>query len=118
MLLLASSCVISREYVNEDLDPARLDELVPGTTTARQVVEILGAPAEVVQLGRRSAYRYEHVQEKLTGLTLVFVVFFLNSDTQSDRLWVFFDETDVLTHVASTFEADEAEYAMPWVDHD
>ena len=118
VLLLAPSCIISREYVNEDLEPGRVEQLVPGTSTASDVVALLGAPAEVVQLGRRSAYRYEHAQEKVTGLTLVFVVFFFNSDMQSDRVWVFFDENDVLTHMASTFEAEEAEYAMPWVGHD
>ena len=95
-LALASGCFISREYVNADLDPASISELVPGITTAREVVEKLGAPAEVVQLGRRSAYRYEHTQQKRAGFSVI-VITFINADLQSDRTWVFFDENDLLT---------------------
>jgi hypothetical protein len=117
MLAFGSGCFISRQYVNAELDPATISQLAPGTTTAREVVERLGAPAEVVQLGRRSAYRYEHTQQKRAGFWAI-LIFFTNADTQSDRTWVFFDEHDVLTHVGTTLEAAEAEYAMPWVEHD
>ena len=50
-----AGCGIARQDVNEPLDAARIQGLVPGATTARQVVEQLGGPNEVVQLGRRTA---------------------------------------------------------------
>jgi hypothetical protein len=70
---------------------------VPGETTAKDVVEALGAPNEVVQLGTRSAYRYDFTVEKTAGFTLI-IITFLNDDTRADRAWLFFDKDDVLTH--------------------
>ncbi|HED67102.1 MAG TPA: hypothetical protein ENJ09_16285 [Planctomycetes bacterium] len=115
--LSLSGCFVQRTFVNRPLEPERVQSLVPGKTTAAEVVQLLGAPNEVVQLGRRSAYRYEHDQEKTAGL---FLILFLmnNRDTQSDRTWVFFDENDVLTHVGTTREADTAAYATPWSSHE
>jgi hypothetical protein len=106
-------CVLAKQTENEPLHPDRVAKLVPGTSTGKEVVELLGAPTEVVQLGRRSAYRYEFLAKKETGLLLLVVNLF-NSDARADRVWVFFDEHDVLTHVASSMHADQARYAMPW----
>ena len=42
-----------------------------------------------------------------------------NQDTRADRAWLFFDENQLLTHLGSTLEGEEPEYAMPWQDvHD
>jgi hypothetical protein len=110
---LLGGCFIGRATVNEPLAPPALSNLQPGVSTAREVVERLGAPNEVVQLGRRSAYRYDHSSTKITG-TWLLLVGFLNTDTRTDRAWVFFDEKDVLTHVGVTLSAANAEYGMPW----
>jgi outer membrane protein assembly factor BamE (lipoprotein component of BamABCDE complex) len=118
VLLLAPACVIARTSENEPLSPGTLQSLRPGVTTAREVVQLLGAPVDVVQLGKRSAYRYQFTRAKRAGLLLVAVGLY-NLDVRSDRAWVFFDENQVLTHVGVTLEGDEAEYAMPWEDlHD
>ena len=111
------ACFVSRANVNRALDAQAVHELRPGESTADDVLDALGAPTEVVQLGRRSAWRYDHAEEKRAGLFLILVTF-LNTDARADRVWVFFDEEDRLTHVGSTFEADDAAYAMPWVDLD
>ena len=117
LLLFTPACFLQRTYVERPVAFERVTGFEPGRTTAAEVVEVLGAPNEVVQLGRRSAYRYEHRQTKTAGLLLV-VFAFNNNDTQADRAWVFFDENDVLSHVGTTVYADTAEYAMPWVSHD
>lgn len=108
-----SSCLISRDVVNEPLKRERFTNLVPGTTTAREVVEHLGAPNEVVQLGNRTAYRYDFTITKRAVFSVI-IVSFLNEDTRSDRAWLFFDSKDVLTQVGTTLDAGDAEYAMPW----
>ena len=59
-LTLAPGCLISRTTVDQPLDSAALTALEPGTSTAADVVAALGAPDEVVQLGRRSAYRFDY----------------------------------------------------------
>ncbi|MEO6711143.1 MAG: hypothetical protein ABI054_07885 [Planctomycetota bacterium] len=111
--LALPGCYIARQTQNDPLHADRIAQLVPGTSTAAQVVEALGAPTEVVQLGKRTAYRYDYTATKDTGLLLVVVGLF-NSDTRADRAWVFFNEQEVLTHVASSLHAKDARYAMPW----
>jgi outer membrane protein assembly factor BamE (lipoprotein component of BamABCDE complex) len=113
LLLVAPACAFMRETVNEPLTPVALESLRPGVSTAEEVVQALGAPVDVVQLGRRSAYRYQFTASKRAALFLL-VLGFYNQDTREDRAWVFFDENQVLSHVGSTFEAADVEYAMPW----
>ncbi len=115
LLAVLPGCFAARSTFNEPLRRERLAYLRPGETTAREVVTAFGAPAEVVQLARRSAYRYEFTVTKRAGLVL-FVAFLLNEDTRADRVWVFFDENDILSHVGATFDSDQTEYAMPWED--
>lgn len=112
-LALAPGCLISRNNVNEPLVQENVAKLQPGVTTAQRAVELLGAPTEVVQLGFRSAYRFEFATAKRAGLFLI-VVNLSNTDTRSDRVWLFFDDKDVLTHVGSSFQAADASYSMPW----
>jgi outer membrane protein assembly factor BamE (lipoprotein component of BamABCDE complex) len=113
LLLVAPACAFMRETVNEPLDPAALQSLRPGVSSADEVVQALGAPVDVVQLGRRSAYQYQFTASKRAALFLV-VLGFYNQDSRADRVWVFFDEDQVLSHVGATFEATNVEYAMPW----
>lgn len=110
-----SSCFVSRETTNVPLSAELVEQLVPGRTTATDVAELLGAPSEVVQLGFRSAWRYDHVRAKRAGFTVI-VVTLMDTDARTDRVWVFFDENDLLTNVGSTFQAGGAQYQMPWQD--
>ena len=114
---LLSGCFISRDRANEPLERAKIDKLAIGTATAIEVAEELGAPSEVVQLGKRSAWRYDFTTTKTSGITLI-VVTFMNSDKRSDRCWLFFDESSVLRHVGTTLDAERTQYAMPWQDVD
>ncbi|MCR9243419.1 MAG: hypothetical protein NXI31_00200 [bacterium] len=110
-----SGCAIARQDNNEPVDAQLVQQLRPGVTTARDVVELLGAPTEVVQLGRRSAYRYDASTEKSAVLILL-VVNVGNQDRREDRLWTFFDENDVLTHYGATYGVHRTQYALPWED--
>lgn len=114
-LALAPSCFASRSMINEPLRKADIDRLVPGETKAGEVTAILGAPNEVVQLGSRTAYRYDFTQQKRAGFTVI-VVTVLNEDTRTDRVWLFFDKDDLLTHMGSTLQAADTRYEMPWID--
>ncbi|MGE3175070.1 MAG: hypothetical protein AB7O97_20755 [Planctomycetota bacterium] len=114
-LVWLPACAIGRQATNEPIDAVAVSALRPGTTTAREVVERLGAPTEVVQLGRRTAYRYDASTTKSAGLILLVFNMFAQ-DARSDRVWVFFDENDVLTHLGSTFAVHRTQYALPWED--
>lgn len=113
LCLLSSSCFLARGHQNQPLAQEAYDTLVPGSSTATDATEVLGAPSEVVELGSGSAWRYEYAQVKRAGLFL-FVFGFLNEDTQSDRIWLFFDEQGTLVNAAASFEADQAEWESPW----
>ncbi len=116
--LLLQSCFIARHTTSEPLDPSKVRSLTPGKSTAKECVEVLGAPSDVVQLGKRFAYRYDHTMNKGAGLWLVLVALF-NEDARQDRVWLFFDANGLLSHVGATFAADRPEYSMPWEDiHD
>jgi hypothetical protein len=112
-LAVLPACLIVRDTTNEPLQAEVLTQLTPGATTAAQAVELLGAPTEIVQLGFRSAYRYEFGAAKRAALFLI-VINLSNTDARADRIWLFFDDRDVLTHVGSSFDADDARYALPW----
>ena len=115
VLPLLPGCFLSRSTVNEPIFDEQVATLVPGETTAEQAAEVMGAPADVVQLGRRTAWRYEHTVEKQAGLALI--VFNMRGvDTHADRVWLFFDEDNVLSHVGKTMASAESAYALPWVD--
>src|SRR5690606_17221109 len=90
LVLMSSGCAFFRSNRNDPFAPELVAQLEPGTTTAREAVALLGGPAQVVQLGDRSAYRYDHQITKGTGLLLL-VLNFGHVDTREDRLWLFFD---------------------------
>ena len=113
--LCLAGCALARQDVNEPFDARVVAGLQPGRTTAREVVEKLGGPNEVVQLGRRTAYRYDCSRTKSAVLFLL-LINFANQDTRQDRVWVFFDENDVLTHWGASYGTHRAQYAMPWED--
>jgi hypothetical protein len=110
---LLPGCFLSKDTLNEPLREVPMERLEVGVTRASEVAEILGAPNEVVQLGLRSAWRYDFTASKRAGFTLI-VITFVNVDTRQDRIWVFFDEQNVLSHFGSTLEAESTRYAMPW----
>ncbi|MCA8943820.1 MAG: hypothetical protein KDB80_14755 [Planctomycetes bacterium] len=115
LFLTATSCALVRSTENQPIDPAIVRQFQVGVTTAPEVVAKLGAPSQIVELGERSAYRYGHTVTK--GAALILIAFNVgNSDSRADRLWVFFDRNDVLTHVGATFESHRPQYAMPWED--
>lgn len=115
LLLLLPACAFARQDTNDPIDATVVHTFTPGKTTARDVTAALGAPTEVVQLGKRTAYRYDATTQKSTVLFLL-LVNFANQDGRSDRLWVFFDENDVLTHHGASYGTHRTQYAMPWED--
>jgi hypothetical protein len=115
LLLLAPSCFISRDTNNEPLSRQRMETFEPGKSTAADVANVLGAPNEVVQLGKRMAWRYDFTNAKTAGFSII-ILTFINSDARADRAWFFFDENSVLQYAGRTLQAEGSEYLMPWWD--
>ena len=113
LCLSLNSCFLGRTATNEPLNPELIQSLKPGMT-AGEVVGKMGAPDEVVQLGRRSAYRYTHIIEKGTGSYWIIVGFY-NEDSRRDIVWCFFDENQKLTHVGSRLHSHRTGFhPIPW----
>ncbi len=111
-LFALPGCFLTRSRTHFPLSPEAVASLVPGTATAADVVARMGSPTEVVQLGYRSAYRYDYKLQKEASLFLL-VLNLTGTESQEDRAWFFFDEHDVLTHVGANFVADTARYGVP-----
>lgn len=113
--VILPSCAFARQEINDPVDAAAFAELQPGTSTAEDAVRLLGAPTDVVQLGRRSAYRWD-AQTTKSAITFLLVFNMANQDTRQDRVWLFFDENGQLTHKGGTFSMHRAQYAAIWED--
>lgn len=105
------SCFMGQATLDQDLDPQAIAQLQAGTSDANDVVRLLGAPNQVVELGDKSAWLYQSRNTKQMGLwLLVFGAY--GEDSQTDRCWVFFDASGTLTHFGASLHADQAEYSL------
>ncbi len=111
MVALCASCYLASSSVLEPPDPDAVARLEPGVSTMDDVAAALGAPSRVVELGDRSAWLYEHQETRDAALWLLLFAM-RGVDSQSDRVWAFFDEDGNLTHLAASFEADEADFGL------
>lgn len=112
LCLASAGCYIGETTTQQSFPEEAMRKLVPGTTSAQEVSNLLGAPTRVVELGTNSAWLYEHIVSKDAGVWML-VLALHGNDTQSDRIWVFFNANGTLTHAAASFEADDARYSMP-----
>jgi hypothetical protein len=123
LLLLAlalplSGCFLTREMVNEPIAPASVEavaKLTPHHSTQSDALALLGAPEQVVELYKRSAWLYRHVESKRVWLWLG-PLLLTNVDEQSDRVWCFFDEEGRYVCSGASLRAESAEFTMPWTD--
>jgi outer membrane protein assembly factor BamE (lipoprotein component of BamABCDE complex) len=101
--------------IGQPLESSAISQLQPNHSSAQDVADLLGAPNQVVELGNKSAWLYEAQKERLAGIFLL-VFGTSGQDTQFDRCWVFFDENGLLTHIAYSLEASNAEYNLSSID--
>jgi len=94
-------------------DANGLDNLTPGKSTAVQVTKVLGPPSEIVKLSNGNAYIYRRSVSKGTGIWLL-IVSFGNYDKHYDRIVIFFDKRNIMTHYGITLDAHKAAYGLPF----
>lgn len=142
--LLCSGCILGRTRDEVPIDPERVARIIPGKTTKRQVVELLGAPTyvndriglrlvgkpvgldgdnvgplvdELVRSPLDHSYTYEYSDTKSASLYLL-VISFTNQETRRDRVVVFFDDAGVVSHIGSSFNARDVEFRLPTSEDD
>ncbi len=142
--LLCTGCILGRTRDEVPIDPERVARIIPGKTTKRQVVELLGAPTyvndriglrlvgkpvgldgdnvgplvdELVRSPLDHSYTYEYSDTKSASLYLL-VISFTNQETRRDRVVVFFDDAGVVSHIGASFNARDVEFRLPTSEDD
>ncbi len=141
LLVSLSGCILGRVRDEVPLEPEKVAKIVPGQTTKKEVVELLGAPTfvndriglrlsaprhaagpsvgplldEIVRSPLDHTYTYEYTDSKSLSLYLL-IVSFTNQETKRDRVVVFFDEHGVVSHVGSSLNAKDVEFKLPTSD--
>ena len=90
----ASGCAVSRGDLGTSFNEADISAIRRGSATASDVVHLLGAPDNVIQLGDREAFHYYHYTLKHA----TFLVF-SRVNVAADELYVFFDRRGVVEQV-------------------
>jgi outer membrane protein assembly factor BamE (lipoprotein component of BamABCDE complex) len=139
-VVLLPGCILGRVRDQVPLDAEKVAKIVPGQTSKKEVVELLGAPTyvndriglrvlgkpvqvngagplidELVHSPLDHSYTYEYSDTKSLALYLV-IVSFTNQETKRDRVVVFFDQKGLVSHVGATFDAKDVEFRMPTSD--
>jgi outer membrane protein assembly factor BamE (lipoprotein component of BamABCDE complex) len=142
-LLVATlqGCILGRVRDQVPLDAEKVAKIVPGQTTKKEVVELLGAPTyvndriglrvlgkpvqangnvgplidELVQSPLDHSYTYEYTDTKSLSLYLL-IVSFTNQETKRDRVVVFFDQKGLVSHMGATFDAKDVSFRLPTSD--
>ncbi|MDX2445871.1 MAG: hypothetical protein QNK29_01580 [Desulfobacterales bacterium] len=113
-ILFCTGCFVfgnNKEY--HPFDPADLESIQPGITTATDISGLFGAPTNTIELSNGNAYIYHRSVSKATLIWLIFISF-ANYDTQVDQIVFFFDKEDLLTHYGASINTDKAEYGLPF----
>lgn len=106
-------CVLGKNMEGPKIDAGGLDKLAVNQTTATEIAEIFGAPSQVVKLSNGNAYIYRRSVAKATAVWLLFVSMG-RYDKHYDQIVFFFDNNDMLTHYAASFNVGEASYGLPF----
>ena len=103
--ILFSSCIRARsdrgvEARWHEIDPASFQS---GTTTRREILDLLGPPSQILSFEGGTAFYYLLETTQSNG-TILLVYNVRNEETSYDRAVFFFDEEGLLSDFATTEE--------------
>jgi len=104
-LVEASGCAVSRGDLGMAFDEKDISAIKKGSATQADVVRLLGAPDNVIQLGDRDVFHYYHYTLK-HGTFLVFS----RVNIAADELYVFFDRHGIVDQVLFGPRTDKLEF--------
>jgi outer membrane protein assembly factor BamE (lipoprotein component of BamABCDE complex) len=105
VLLVASGCAVSRGDLGNYFNGADISAIKKGVATQAEVVRLLGAPDNVIQLRDREVFHYYHYTLKHA----TFLVF-SRVNIASDELYVFFDRRGIVDQVLFGPRTDKLEF--------
>ena len=119
LLFACPGCFFSRAKRHAPIDAAMLEKIEVGVSTIDDVVELLGAPTDILFSSRDHdplrvfALEYTYEVTKSTGFSII-VLTFLNSDAKRDHVLIFFDDDGRVEAVGSSLNAERARYGLPF----
>ncbi len=121
--VLNSGCVLSQSTTGTGLNEEQVDAIEVGVSTRADVARVFGAPDEIIysnlehdRLFER-AYRYSRKRTKTTFFTVI-LFSGARSDSNHDRVIIFFDDAGLVSDVAARLDMDRPRYGGPWGDDD
>jgi outer membrane protein assembly factor BamE (lipoprotein component of BamABCDE complex) len=115
LLVLLAGCYFGKTKDESPYDRSLVAKIEVGKTTKAQVLQLLGAPKQVIRLLESEAYMYTHTIQKDTGTYLI-IFNMRRQDTQYDAITVIINRQDIVTAVGSRFAAEQSEYGFPFED--
>ena len=117
-ICLSSCAVMGRRHIDHPLEAETVDR-IEVNMDRKEVVEILGAPQEILFSNlehdplREHAYIYEYQVD--AGTAIFFgVVNFGRLDSKKDRVVVFFDDAGKVSHVGASLHSQESGFGFPF----
>ena len=101
----ASGCAVSRGDLGVSFNGADISAIRTGVATQPEVVRLLGAPDNVIQIGDREVFHYYHYTLKHA----TFLVF-SRVNVAADELYVFFDRRGMVDQVLFSPRTDKLEF--------
>jgi outer membrane protein assembly factor BamE (lipoprotein component of BamABCDE complex) len=101
----ASGCAVTRGDLGTPFNGTAISAIQKGKSTQSDVVRLLGAPDNVIQLGNREAFHYYHYTLKHA----TFIVF-SRVNIASDEVYVFFDPNGVVDQVLFSQPTNKLEF--------
>jgi hypothetical protein len=102
----ATGCIITREYLGNEIPVVADGELVPGITTKADVLRNVGPPDRIARQYDGDVFVYAYIRRNENSLILsepviTHLTFFqyIKEQEKSDRLVVMFDRAGVLVSV-------------------
>ncbi len=118
IVLVLPGCAFSLESKGDSPSPDGVEKIIAGQSTKDDVLALLGSPDKVIYSNREHdplferafSYRLD-IQRRTVFFILIFGTY--RSDSKADHVMIFFDENNVVEHVASRYDADKARYGLP-----
>jgi len=116
-------CVLSQSTEGTGINDDQVGAIVPGSSTRADVVRVLGAPDKIIYSNREHdalverAFEYDRSRRKTTYFTVI-LFSAARSDTNADRVVVFFDDAGVVEDIGVRLDMDRPRYGTPWSSDD
>jgi len=108
--LVLSGCMFARNKINVENFHQKADSIIPGKTTSKEVISIIGSPPNgMLQLKGERAYVYTFGDSKTKGLNLI-IFGSRRTNLGIDSAYFFLDDNDVVSRKIISNHSEDLEW--------